>query len=159
MDGQLNKLSQHQSSPQGADRDLLSKRGKASRRKGQSSERELFGILSDLLGTCVRRNVDQARNGGADGLDVPGWAIECKRVESGFRGEWWSQAIDQAQRAGRRPALAYRASRQPWRVRLWLGDAVASVSPGVHVQDVRAWIETDLETFALMVRESIAEGG
>ena len=127
------------------------------RNKGQRGERELFGILSDLLGTSVRRNVDQARNGGADGLDVPGWAIECKRVESGFRGEWWSQAIDQAQRAGRRPALAYRASRQPWRVRLWLGDAVASVSPGVHVQDVRAWVETDLETFSLLVRESIAE--
>lgn len=127
------------------------------RNKGQRGERELFGILSDLLGTCVRRNVDQARNGGADGMEVSGWAIECKRVESGFRAEWWSQAIDQAQRAGRRPALAYRASRQPWRVRLWLGDAVESVSPGLHVQDVRAWVETDLETFALMVRESIAE--
>jgi len=35
------------------------------RDKGQRGERELFGILSDLLGTCVRRNVDQARNGGA----------------------------------------------------------------------------------------------
>ena len=127
------------------------------RNKGARGERELFGILSDLLGTCVRRNVDQARNGGADGMEVPGWAIECKRVESGFQSAWWSQAIDQAQRAGRRPALAYRASRQPWRVRLWLGDAVASVSPGVHVQDVRAWVETDLETFSLLVRESIAE--
>ena len=126
------------------------------RNKGARGERELFGILADLLGTCVRRNVDQARNGGADGMEVPGWAIDCKRVESGFRGEWWSQAIDQAQRAGRRPALAYRASRQPWRVRLWLGDALASVSPGVHVQDVRAWVETDLETFSLLVRESIA---
>jgi len=33
------------------------------------------------------------------------------------------------------------------------------VSPGLHVQDVRAWVETDLETFALMVRESISESG
>ena len=126
------------------------------RNKGQRGERELFGILSDLLGTCVRRNVDQARNGGADGLDVPGWAIECKRVESGFRSEWWAQAIDQAQRAGRRPALAYRASRQPWRVRVWLGDAVAIVAfkdprrmPGLY------WTEMDLEAFAFVVRESL----
>jgi len=129
------------------------------RNKGQRGERELFGILSDLLGTCVRRNVDQARNGGADGLDVPGWAIECKRVESGFQSAWWSQAIDQAQRAGRRPALAYRASRQPWRVRVCLGDAVAALAPECRLPQSRLhWLEMDLEAFSLLVRESIDQG-
>ena len=152
MDGQLNKLSQHQSSPQGADRDLLSKRGKASRRKGQSSERELFGILSDLLGTCVRRNVDQVRNGGADGVDVPGWAIECKRVESGFREAWWVQAVNQSVDADRKPALVYRASRQPWRVRMFLHDC----NPGMYCS--HAWVEMNLETFAFVVRESLETG-
>lgn len=118
--------------------------------KGQRGERELFGLLSDLLGTCVRRNVDQARNGGADGLDVPGWAIECKRVESGFRSEWWAQAVEQAAESGdRMPALAYRASRQPWRVRVYLHD----VAHGMACSD--AWVEMTLETFALVVRESI----
>ena len=81
------------------------------RDKGQRGERELFGILSDLLGTCVRRNVDQARNGGADGMEVPGWAIECKRVESGFREAWWVQAVNQSVDTDRKPALVYRASR------------------------------------------------
>ena len=122
------------------------------RDKGQRGERELFGILSDLLGTCVRRNVDQARKGGADGLDVPGWAIEVKRHETGFRGEWWSQAIDQAQRHDRAPALAYRASRQPWRVRVLLHDCYPALACSP------AWVEMDLETFALIVRESIPQG-
>ena len=120
------------------------------RNKGQRGERELFGLLSDLLGTCVRRNVDQARNGGADGLDVPGWAIECKRVETGFREAWWTQAVEQAAESGdRMPALAYRAFRQPWRVRMFLHDC----NPGVACSD--AWVEMTLETFALVVRESI----
>ena len=36
------------------------------RRKGQRGERELFALLSDRLGTVVRRNVDQARKGAQD---------------------------------------------------------------------------------------------
>ena len=121
------------------------------RNKGARGERELFGILSDLLGTCVRRNVDQARNGGADGLDVPGWAIECKRVESGFREAWWVQAVNQSVDTDRKPALVYRASRQPWRVRMFLHDC----NPGMYCS--HAWVEMNLETFALVVRESISE--
>lgn len=35
------------------------------RRKGASGERELFALLSDLLGYVVRRNIGQARAGGA----------------------------------------------------------------------------------------------
>jgi hypothetical protein len=119
------------------------------RRKGAVAERELFGILSDMLGTCVRRNVDQARNGGADGLDVPGWAIECKRVESGFREAWWVQAVNQSVDTDRKPALVYRASRQPWRVRMFLHDC----NPGVYCS--HAWVEMNLETFAFVVRESL----
>ena len=118
------------------------------RRKGQSGERELFGLLSDLLGTCVRRNVDQARAGGADGLDVPGWAIEVKRREGGFKAAWWDQAVQQGEDSGRRPALAYRASRQPWRVRLYLHSINDNFRGG-------AWVETDLPTFAMIVRETL----
>ena len=40
------------------------------RRKGASAERELFALLSDLLGCVVRRNVGQSRAGGADRLDA-----------------------------------------------------------------------------------------
>lgn len=120
------------------------------RAKGQRGEREFFGLMSDLLGSCVRRNVDQVRNGGADGLDVPGWAIEVKRHETGFREAWWGQAVYQAAAAGdRMPALAYRASRQPWRVRVYLHDVA------VDMDCSDAWVEMSAETFALVVRESI----
>ena len=42
------------------------------RSKGQRGERELFGLLSDQLGFIVQRNIDQARAGGADCIQVPG---------------------------------------------------------------------------------------
>lgn len=125
------------------------------RRKGQAGERELFALLSEHLGFVVRRNVDQARKGGADGIEVPGWAIEVKRHESGFRSEWWSQA--QAQADDKRfPALAYRASRQPWRVRVLLQDvfALASLDMAANTP-MTHWLEVDLETFAFIVRESL----
>jgi hypothetical protein len=127
-----------------------------SRSKGQRGEREFFAILSEQLGTCVRRNVDQARNGGADGIEVPGWAVEVKRVESGFQSAWWEQAIGQAEVSNRAPALAYRASRQPWRVRVYMRDAVESLSSWPCVEGFgAAWVEMDVPTFALIVRESV----
>jgi hypothetical protein len=126
------------------------------RRKGATAERELFALLSKELGTCVRRNVDQARNGGADCIEVPGWAIECKRVESGFQAAWWEQALRQADAADDCPALAYRASRQPWRVRLLLSDALWAMTRDFPDEaDYSQWIECDLATFAFIVRESL----
>lgn len=129
---------------------------KMSRTKGQRGEREFFGLLSEELGTCVRRNVDQARNGGADGIEVPGWAIEVKRVESGFQSAWWEQAQSQAEVMHRCPALAYRASRQPWRVRVLMRDAVECLSAWPCVEGFgAAWVETNVATFAMLVRESV----
>ena len=127
------------------------------RRKGQTGEREFFRLLSDELGACVRRNVDQARNGGADCIEVPGWSIEVKRHETGFREAWWDQALRQADEANCSPALAYRASRQPWRVRVLLCDVVTvlgafgSYGEGCEMR----WAEIDLPTFAFVVRESL----
>ena len=118
------------------------------RRKGQTGEREFFAELSGRLGYVVRRNVDQARRGGADGIEVQGWAIEVKRHETGWREAWWEQAVRQATESDRWPALAYRASRQPWRIRVWL----RSFS---ELGDREEWAEVDLDTFALIVRESL----
>jgi Holliday junction resolvase len=129
---------------------------KMQRSKGQRGEREFFGLLSEQLGTCVRRNVDQARNGGADGIEVPGWAVEVKRQESGFQSAWWEQAQRQAEVAHCSPALAYRASRQPWRVRVLMRDAVEALSAWPCVEGFgAAWVEMDVPTFALIVRESV----
>jgi len=127
--------------------------GAMKRRKGQVGEREFFRLLSDELGTCVRRNIDQARNGGADCVEVPGWAIEVKRHEAGFRQAWWEQACEQAAEAQKWPALAYRASRQPWRVRIALESSLKSFTDYADLMTFDIWMEIDLATFAMIVRE------
>jgi Holliday junction resolvase len=88
---------------------------KMQRTKGAAGERELFALLSEQLGVIVTRNLTQTRGGGADALDVPGWAIECKRQETVSIASWWTQTQMQADQTGRRPVLFYRQSRKPWR--------------------------------------------
>jgi hypothetical protein len=84
------------------------------RRKGQVGERELFRLLSDELGVSVKRNVDQARNGGADCIELPGFSVECKRQERLARPAWWRQAVRQGIADGAEPIVFYRRSREPW---------------------------------------------
>jgi Holliday junction resolvase len=84
-----------------------------SRDKGQRGERELFALLSDELGIIVQRRIDAAREGGCDSLDVPGWAIECKRTET-LLSAHWEQAVYQARDTARKPVLFWRPSRKPW---------------------------------------------
>ena len=85
------------------------------RNKGAAGERELFALLTEQLGVTVTRNLTQTRGGGADALDVPGWAIECKRCEALSLASWWNQAQRQADDLSRKPALFYRQIRKPWR--------------------------------------------
>ena len=96
---------------------------KRSKDKGAAGERELFHKLSDELGFVVRRNVDQARAGGADGMDIPGFAVECKRCESLSRPAWWRQAVEQGEKVKREPILFYRRNHTPWRAMLYRHDA------------------------------------
>lgn len=84
------------------------------RTKGQFGERELFSKLSDELGITVQRKLGAARDGGCDGLDVPGWAIEVKRTETLLLPSYWAQAVRQASEAGRKPVLFWRKSRANW---------------------------------------------
>ena len=42
------------------------------RAKGASGERELFSLLSAELGFVVKRELGASRDGGCDGLNVPG---------------------------------------------------------------------------------------
>lgn len=86
-----------------------------SREKGRRAEIELFKMLSEELGVSASRNVDQAREGGADSLDVPGYSIECKRCERLTRPAWWRQAVAQAVKVQREPIVWYRQNRQEWR--------------------------------------------
>ena len=85
-----------------------------SRLKGAAGERELFGLLSDELGFVVRRKLGAARDGGCDGLDVPGWAIEVKRTERLALNQFWMQTLRQADETGRMPVLFWRKNRSAW---------------------------------------------
>jgi hypothetical protein len=120
--------------------------GKMSREKGKRGEREVFGLLSDLLGFVVKRNIN-ARRGDCDSLEIPGWAPEVKRVES-WTEAYWAQTVDQAERLGRKPVLFYRGSRRPWVAMVDLADLVLLPQRGHR-------IEMSLETFALIARESM----
>lgn len=83
------------------------------RKKGKAGELEIARLLRDHLGADITRNLLQARQGGADLLGVPGWAIEVKRAARPRLSEWWQQTCSQAQATGQRPALFYRLDRQP----------------------------------------------
>lgn len=141
-----------------------------SRQKGASSERELATAIQDELGIKLVRVLDQSRDGGFD-LDVHPdctgpvavalrrFAIESKRyakITDSLKARFWRQAAKQAENAGRIPALAYRADRQGWRFVVPL----AALQPGLGDNlDLTYTAELSIAGFALLVRESIAEGG
>ena len=121
----------------------------AQRRKGKDGERELARLLREQLGADVTRNLEQTRQGGADLLGLPDWAIEVKRAVRPRLGEWWLQTCQQAEATGQRPALFYRLDRQPWRVVVALRD----VATGFENAPLTLRLETDVEVFAALARE------
>lgn len=121
------------------------------RRKGKAGELELARLLRDLLGADVARNLEQTRQGGADLLGLPGWAVEVKRAARARLSDWWLQTCSQAEASGQRPALFYRLDRQPWRCVV----ALRHVATGFENASLRLRLETDVEVFAALVRESL----
>jgi hypothetical protein len=96
--------------------------GRTSREKGRRAEIELHKLLSEELGFVVRRNVDQARVGGADCVELKGFSPECKRQERLCLPAWWRQAVKQGRDAQAEPIVWYRQSRQPWRALICTAD-------------------------------------
>jgi hypothetical protein len=88
--------------------------GRRSRNKGARGELELCRLLSEELGIEIRRNIGQARSGGADCLELQGFAIEVKRCEQLRKPTWWGQAVEQGQRAGAEPMVFFRRNGEPW---------------------------------------------
>ena len=121
------------------------------RRKGADGERELARLLREHLGADVVRNLMQSRQGGADLLGLDGWAVEVKRAARPRLAEWWLQTCRQAEATGQRPALFYRLDRQPWRVVV----ALRHVAPGFDHAPLDMRIETDVEVFAALARETL----
>ena len=123
---------------------------KMQRTKGAAGERELFALLSEQLGVTVTRNLTQTRGGGADSLNVEGWAIEVKRQETLSISSWWSQTQRQADDLSRKPILFYRQSRKPWRAVLDL----SHVAPGIFTAP-GCLCELALSDACTVIRESL----
>lgn len=122
MDGHQSRLLQHQSDQPDALAEKRSRAGKSSRRRGAQAERELAAILSGELGIVIKRNLGQAREGGDD-ITIGQFRIEAKRQEKIQIEAWWEQ-VKAATGPGEIPVLAFRRSRNPWKVVLDLGDFI-----------------------------------
>jgi len=136
--------------------------GSMQRRKGARGECELIALLREHLGEDLTRNLDQARDGGADlkgGVLLAGYAIECKRAARAEVRSWWQQAFAQAYDVadGRTPVLAYRIdrSREKWRFVLPISEFVGG--------DWRSWPGTQytvtmgIHAFAAVVRNGVMD--
>ena len=97
------------------------------RNKGGRGEREFCDILTRGLPGLVNkfglplvisRNLDQVRDGGADIMSLPPFAIEVKRHETLQLNPWWKQTLSQRTPTHPIPVLAWRKTRQPWRIRM-----------------------------------------
>lgn len=120
------------------------------RRKGKAGELELARLLREHLGADVARNLEQSRQGGADLLGLPGWAVEVKRAAQARLSEWWLQTCQQAESTGQRPALFYRLDRQPWRCVV----ALRHVAAGFESAPLALRLETDIEVFVALAHRT-----
>lgn len=87
---------------------------KSQRTKGANGERELCRILSDELGTVVKRNLSQTREGGCDIVLGP-YNVEVKRrARIGQIYDWIEQAEASCVDTGRKPVVICRADGKGW---------------------------------------------
>lgn len=97
-------------------------RGKASRNKGKTGERELAQKLRELGFPDAKRAVQHCgKAGDADVVGVPNVHIECKRVESLNLSKAMKQAVNDA-REGEIPMVFHRKNNEPWYVTMHLDD-------------------------------------
>ncbi len=93
-----------------------------SRRKGSSGERELALVLREHGYTGARRGQQfSGKNGDADVVGLPGYHIECKRVERLNLEAAYDQSVRDA-RDGETPVVIHRKNRRPWLVTISLDD-------------------------------------
>ena len=105
---------------------------KSQREKGANFEREICTLLTDHLGTKVKRNLAQTRGGATEGSDITfgQWSIECKRRARISVYEWLDQARRDAD--GRTPVVIARADGRK---------AIAILDLDVFIPMMRDWFE------------------
>jgi hypothetical protein len=135
------------------------------RTKGSAGERDLCHAIEADLGVRLVRNLEQSRTGGHDLIVHPDahgpaadalrrLAIEVKRsarAQPADLSRFWSQAVQQADRARLAPCLAYREDRQGWRVRLPLSAFWPASFPLWSSVDMT--VDVSLSAFAALIRE------
>ena len=88
--------------------------------KGKVGERELADFLRERGVRGARRYAQQGAGGSADAPDIsglPGWHIECKRVEARSPGtiyDWLAQAERDAGPGGPTPVVFHRRNHKKW---------------------------------------------
>ena len=116
--------------------------GKSSRDKGASGERELAGVLTDLLGNqTVQRELSQTRDGGCDLVkrverrspDIYGWLGQC------------DASCDDGQLA----VVAWRPSRRGWTVTMSVEDFARLVREAQPVEPEGLWSDEEARRWAL----------
>ena len=115
-----------------------------SRAKGKSAEREVIGLLQEMIPTLkLERNLDQTRDGGYDIKGLEGWAPEVKRyaqITWGDVDNFQKQTTTQAKDTGRKPVLFMREDRAPWVVVVRLTDIMDDIVPEVMtLESMDAW--------------------
>lgn len=84
--------------------------------KGKAGEREFCKWLKDNLDIDTTRNLDQAREGGAD-VTTDDFLFEVKRRETLDLQSWWNQvakAHKQTRNQHLIPVVCYRQNRKQW---------------------------------------------
>lgn len=127
-----------------------------SRDKGQRAEREVAGLLADLLGRVVSRRIQNFKNDyDLIGLEQFGFAAEVKHyasVTDSLKAGWWAQAEEQARIHKLKPVLFYRGNRMKWRAVV-----PASLFLGGEGWEGLEWtMEMSLEAFAAVARAGAA---
>lgn len=125
-----------------------------SRNKGASGERELIREIELETGIRLERNLLQSFGGGHDLIGLDYWAIECKRYASisyADKAAFWAQAVQQAKRVDKEPAVCFRADRSPWRVLV----AYPLHREIFDIEDFRCTSEIGLALFCGLIREKI----
>lgn len=100
-----------------------------SRQKGKRGELELAKILREHGYEARRGQQFSGANGDPDVVGLPGYHIECKRVEKLNLDLAMSQSERDA-REGERPIVVHRKNRGEWLVTLHLADFLEVISRG-----------------------------
>jgi len=77
-------------------------------------------------------------------IDIHGFVIECRRGEA-YNPLWWQTAIEQGEKVGRMPCLAYQLGGSPWIARLFAQDIIGELFGSRYV------VELDLDALMLLL--------